>query len=159
LQHNPWIAFCRQVVVRIEGQVWQSAIFELSGILFVGWRPDSTNLSGAVADAKYIGTLDTHLTSSTQRFLRILAGCASCAIKLLVASCMNTVLSLQLNFRCDWCLFPCKKLSSAACVAEEALHSIAQFRSIVQQAAAGVTAEAVAVREYSGRSTQRQPAQ
>jgi hypothetical protein len=72
---------------------------------------------------------------------------------------MNTVLSFQLNFRCDWCLFPCKKLSSAACVAEEALHSIAQFRAIAQLASAGVTAEAVATRECSGGSTQRQPAQ
>jgi hypothetical protein len=63
-----------------EGQVCQSAIYELSRILVVGWRPDSTNLSGAAADVKYIGTIATDLTSSKQRFLRILAGCASCAI-------------------------------------------------------------------------------
>jgi hypothetical protein len=54
---------------------------------------------------------------------------------------------LQVNFRLDWCLLPCNKLTPAACVAEEALHSIAQLRAIVQQASAGVTAEAVAVRD------------
>jgi hypothetical protein len=75
-----WCAVASTARTRIEGQVRQSAIFELSGILVVGWRPDSTNPSGAAADVKYIGTLATDLTSSKRRFLRILAGCASCTI-------------------------------------------------------------------------------
>jgi hypothetical protein len=70
----------RRASKRIEGQVCQFAIYKLSRILVVGWRPDSTNLSGAAADVKCIGALATDLTSSKQRFLRILAGYASCAI-------------------------------------------------------------------------------
>jgi hypothetical protein len=59
-------------------------------------------------------------------------------------------LSSPLNFRCNWCLFPCNKMTQAAYVAQEALHPIAQLCAVSQQASGGVAAEVAALRESSG---------